>query len=70
LDIYPARELPMEGVSSAIIFDKMKNSNKVLITKEALLEELKTRDLEVLMTLGAGDIGALVPDIAKMLTKS
>lgn len=70
LDIYPARELPMEGVSSAIIFDKMQNSNKVLIKKEALLEELKTRDLDVLMTLGAGDIGALVPDIAKMLTKS
>jgi UDP-N-acetylmuramate--alanine ligase len=70
LDIYPARELPMEGVSSAIIFDKMQQSNKVLIKKEALLEELKTRKLDVLMTLGAGDIGALVPDIAKMLTKS
>jgi UDP-N-acetylmuramate--alanine ligase len=70
LDIYPARELPIEGVSSAIIFDEMQNSNKVLIKKEALLEELKTRDLNVLMTLGAGDIGALVPDIAKMLTKS
>jgi UDP-N-acetylmuramate--alanine ligase len=69
LDIYPARELPMEGVSSAIIFDKMKQNNKVLIKKEALLEELKTRDLEVLMTLGAGDIGALVPDIAEMLAK-
>jgi len=70
LDIYPARELPIEGVSSAIIFDKMQNSDKVLIKKEALLEELKTRDLEVLMTLGAGDIGALVPDIVKMLVKS
>ncbi|WP_231512755.1 UDP-N-acetylmuramate--L-alanine ligase [Aureispira sp. CCB-QB1] len=70
LDIYPARELPIEGVSSAIIFDKMKWSRKVLISKEALLEELKTRDLEVLMTLGAGDIGALVPNIVKMLKKS
>lgn len=70
LDIYPARELPMEGVSSAIIFDKMKNNNKVWIKKEALLEELKTRDLEVLMTLGAGDIGVLVPNIVKMLDKS
>lgn len=70
LDIYPARELPMEGVSSAIIFDKMQHSNKVLIKKEALLEELKTRDLNVLMTLGAGDIGALVPDITEMLMKS
>jgi UDP-N-acetylmuramate--alanine ligase len=69
LDIYPARELPMEGVSSAIIFDEMKASDKVLIEKGALLEELETRNLEVLMTLGAGDIGALVPDIAKMLAK-
>ena len=69
LDIYPARELPIEGVSSAIIFDKMKHSNKVLITKDALLEELKTRDLDVLMTLGAGDIGVLVPDIAKLFVK-
>jgi UDP-N-acetylmuramate--alanine ligase len=59
----------MEGVSSAIIFDKMQHSNKVLIKKEALLEELKTRNLEVLMTLGAGDIGALVPNIVKMLVK-
>lgn len=69
LDIYPARELPIEGVSSAIIFDEMKASDKVLIGKGALLEELGTRNLEVLMTLGAGDIGALVPDIAKMLAK-
>lgn len=69
LAIYPARELPIEGISSAIIFDKMQNSNKVLIEKEALLEELKTRNLEVLMTLGAGDIGALVPDIVNMLAK-
>lgn len=70
LDIYPARELPMEGVSSAIIFDKMQHKNKVLIKKEALLEELQTRNLEVLMTLGAGDIGVLVPDIVKMFPKS
>lgn len=70
LDIYPARELPIEGVSSAIIFDEMKIKDKVLIKKEALLEELKTKDLEVLMTLGAGDIGALVPNIVKMFPKS
>lgn len=70
LDIYPARELPMEGVSSAIIFDKMQIENKVLIEKGALLDTLRTRETEVLMTLGAGDIGALVPDIVKMLAKS
>jgi len=70
MDIYPARELPMEGVTSKIIFDKMKNSNKVLIQKDQLLDELKTRDLDVLMTLGAGDIGALVPDVEEMLRKA
>lgn len=69
LDIYPARELPIEGVTSAIILEKMKNSNKVLLEKEALLDYLRTQKLEVLMTLGAGDIGVLVPDIVKMLTK-
>jgi UDP-N-acetylmuramate--alanine ligase len=67
LDIYPARELPMEGVSSAIIFDKMKSNHKVLIEKEALLEELKNRKIDVLMTLGAGDIGALVENISKIM---
>jgi UDP-N-acetylmuramate--alanine ligase len=70
MDIYPARELPIKGVTSEIIFEKMNNPNKVLIRKSQLLEELKNRDLEVLMTLGAGDIGALVPVIDKMLTKS
>ena len=70
LDIYPARELPIEGVTSAIIFDKMTNDDRGLIAKSELLEELKTRDLDVLVTLGAGDVGALVPKIAEMLSKS
>lgn len=69
LDIYPARELPIEGVTSAIIFEKMNNPNKVLIEKSQLLEELKNRDLEIFLSLGAGDIGAMVPDIAKLLGK-
>lgn len=69
LDIYPARELPIEGVTSEIIFNKMQNSNKVLLAKEALLKELENRNLEVLMTLGAGDIGVLVPNITEMLRK-
>lgn len=70
LDIYPARELSIEGVTSAIIFDKMQLKNKQLIQKDTLLNVLKTKDLEVLMTLGAGDIGALVPNIAEMLQKA
>ena len=70
MDIYPARELPIEGVTSQIIFEKMNNPNKVMIRKSQLLDELKGRELELLMTLGAGDIGALVPDIDKMLMEN
>jgi UDP-N-acetylmuramate--alanine ligase len=69
LDIYPARELPIEGVSSQIIYDKMKCDNKLLLQKRELLHTLENMNLEVLMTLGAGDIGAMVPNIAKMLKK-
>ena len=48
----------------------MNNPNKVMIRKSQLLDELKGRELELLITLGAGDIGALVPDIDKMLMEN
>ncbi|MES2690527.1 MAG: Mur ligase family protein [Bacteroidota bacterium] len=67
LDIYPARELPMEGVTSKIIFDKMKLDKKTLSTKEQLLDLLKTKNVEVLLTVGAGDIDTLVNPIGEML---
>jgi UDP-N-acetylmuramate--alanine ligase len=67
MDIYPARELPMEGVTSKIIFDKMKNSNKQQVTKENLLEILKNKNFDVLLTLGAGDIDLFVKPIKEML---
>ncbi|KAA3626789.1 MAG: UDP-N-acetylmuramate--L-alanine ligase, partial [Bacteroidetes bacterium] len=67
LEIYPARELPMEGVTSKIIFDKMKLKNKVQLTKEELLGTLKRKKLEVLMTLGAGDIDTLINPIKEHL---
>lgn len=69
LDIYPAREQPIEGVSSSIIYNKMKCDDKILLEKKELLSALETMNLEVLMTLGAGDIGALVPSIAKIFKK-
>ncbi len=56
LDIYPARELPMEGVSSQLIFDAIKGPDKTMITKEQLPETVRERDFEVLLTAGAGDI--------------
>lgn len=56
LDIYPARELPMEGVSSQLIFDAIKGPDKTMITKEQLPETVRERGFEVLLTAGAGDI--------------
>lgn len=67
LDIYPARELPMEGVTSKIIFDKMNLDQKTLSTKEQLLDLLRTKNIEVLLTVGAGDIDTLVNPIREML---
>lgn len=70
MDIYPARELPMPGVTSKIIFDKMKNPNKVLVTKATLMETLKERKVEALLTLGAGDIDTFVFPIKDWLKNS
>ena len=67
MDIYPARELPIEGVKSEIIFEKIKNPNKVLVTKDTLMSELRNRDFEVLLTLGAGDIDTFVEPIKKLI---
>ncbi len=67
MDIYPARELPIEGVSSKIIFDKMKNPNCTLVTKATLMQELQNKDLDVVLTLGAGDIDTFVEPIKSML---
>ena len=67
LDIYPARELPIKGVTSEIIFNKMKNPNKRLLKKEDLLKELDLNTIEVLMTLGAGDIDRLVEPIRQAI---
>lgn len=64
MDIYPARELPIEGVSSTIIFERMKLRDKVIISKKDLIPKLKQCEPELLLTLGAGDIGAMVRDIA------
>ncbi len=69
LDIYPARELPIEGVTSSLIYDKMQGTDKLLLEKKVLLSTLKNRDLDVLMTLGAGDIGAMVSEVAAVLKK-
>lgn len=68
LDIYPARELPIEGVTSDIIFDKVNLDNKTLCTKEQVLEELKKRQVDLVVTIGAGDIDTLIAPIKELLT--
>ena len=68
LDIYPARELPIPGVTSEIIFKNIKSKNKVMCTKSELLGILKDKKFEVLMTLGAGDIDEFVEPIKKMFS--
>lgn len=67
LDIYPARELPMEGVTSSWLMSKMTNPNKRLVAKEDLISTLVKIDAKILVTIGAGDIGEMVPKIKKEL---
>ena len=69
LDIYPARELPIEGVTSELIFRDVKLKNKTLCSDENLLPLLKEKQLDVLVTFGAGDIDKLVPKIKEQLKK-
>jgi len=66
LDIYPARELPIEGITSEIIFGKIKNTNKTLCKKEELIDVLKQKKIDILLTLGAGDIDKLLEPIELM----
>jgi UDP-N-acetylmuramate--alanine ligase len=68
LDIYPAREQPIEGVTSKIIFDGITSQNKILCTKEELLPLLRKKDdFDVLATFGAGNIDRLLPEIKQLL---
>lgn len=69
LDIYPAREKPIEGITSAMLLNKVRLKTKMLCTKKELIEKLKLHKLEVLLTLGAGDIDTLVEPIAKAFAK-
>ena len=67
LDIYPARELPMEGITSKWLLDKIENPNKKLVSKTDLLSFIKISDATVFVSIGAGDIGEMVPEIKKVL---
>ncbi|MGQ0827667.1 MAG: UDP-N-acetylmuramate--L-alanine ligase [Bacteroidota bacterium] len=67
MEIYPARELPIEGVNSQMLLDKMRSTNKTICQKDNLIEEISKRNPEVLMTLGAGDIDTFVEPLKNKL---
>ena len=67
LDIYPAREQPIEGVTSEMLLEKVNLTDKAIVLKENLVNALEMIDIEVLVTIGAGDIDRLVFPIAKLL---
>ncbi|NCI48026.1 UDP-N-acetylmuramate--L-alanine ligase [Sediminibacterium soli] len=67
LPIYPARELPMEGVTSELLLDKMQNRNKQVISKESMQQWMKTNKPGLVVMAGAGDIDALVQPVKQIL---
>ena len=69
LDIYPARELPIEGVTSAALLEKITAKNKMLCNKNELLNIIKSIDPELIMTVGAGDIDRFVPQIEQLFAQ-
>jgi UDP-N-acetylmuramate--alanine ligase len=75
LPIYPARELPMEGVNSEMIADRIAGGKAVCVSKEALLERIDGSELyggsrmQLVITAGAGDIDTLVQPIKQILTR-
>ncbi len=70
LDIYPARELPMEGITSSWLLEKIDNSHKKLVTKKDLIPAILQSDATVIVTIGAGDIGEMVTSIKKALNET
>ena len=70
LDIYPARELPIENVTSELIFNDVNLTHKSLCSKENLLSLLENKEFEVLVTLGAGDIDKFIPLIKDVLKRT
>ncbi|MDH3652525.1 MAG: UDP-N-acetylmuramate--L-alanine ligase, partial [Saprospiraceae bacterium] len=69
MNIYPAREEPIKGVSSSLIFDALTTTEKKLCNKENLLDHLEHNRPEVLLTIGAGDIDQMVLPIKELLSR-
>ena len=69
MDIYPARELPIPGVDSDMIFKDITSAKKIRVNRQNLMEKLQETEIEVLATVGAGDIDTFIEPIRKMLNK-
>ena len=68
LDIYPARELPIDGINSVFLLSKISNEKKGLVTKQNLIDNILKSEAQVILTLGAGDIGEEVTKITEALS--
>ena len=68
LDIYPAREKPIKGVDSKMLLDLCVNNSKKLISKNLVIKNLENQKIDILLTIGAGDIADLVVPIKKMIS--
>jgi UDP-N-acetylmuramate--alanine ligase len=69
MEIYPARELPMPGITSQWLMDKMTNDNKKLVSKQDLIPTILESNATIIVTIGAGDLGEMVPEIKAVLSK-
>jgi UDP-N-acetylmuramate--alanine ligase len=69
LDIYPARELPIPGVDSNMVFENITSPSKLMCGKQDLMEKLEEMQLDILVTIGAGDIDTFVEPIKQMLIR-
>ncbi|MDP2089019.1 MAG: UDP-N-acetylmuramate--L-alanine ligase [Flavobacteriaceae bacterium] len=69
LDIYPARELPIEGITSDWLLEKVDNISKKLVSKKALIENILQSKAEIIVMIGAGDIGEMVENVKNQLLK-
>jgi UDP-N-acetylmuramate--alanine ligase len=70
LDIYPARELPIEGINSQWLMGKMNHNHKKVVQKEDLIPSILQSDASVIVTIGAGDIGEMVSSIKNALNET
>ena len=68
LDIYPARELPIEGITSQWLLNKINNTSKKLVLKKDVIDAILASEAKIIITIGAGDIGELVPKIKQALS--